>query len=93
MMKSIDLKSFLIGGLLTLSIVLVLGATPRLLSPGPVGRYALVVARVPEGDTYVLDTSTGQLWPRLVRGRLDTTFYAPKLGMQTPTEPNKPNAR
>jgi hypothetical protein len=70
MTKSIDLKSFLLGGLL-----------------------ALVVAHVPNGEDYVLDTVNGQVWPRHVRGRLDASFYAPKTGTQKPTEPNKPDTR
>jgi hypothetical protein len=93
MTKSIDLKSFLLGGLLALVVVFVLGAAPRLASPHPVGRYALTVAHVPNGEDYVLDTVNGQVWPRHVRGRLDASFYAPKTGTQKPTEPNKPDTR
>ncbi len=92
-MKSIDLKSFLVGGLLALVVMFVLGAVPRWASPNPVGRYALAVAHAPEGETYVLDTATGQVWPRFVRGRLDASFYAHKIGTRVPAEPNKPDTR
>ena len=88
MMKSIDLKSFLIGGLLVLVVLCVLGAMPRLSPPGPVGRYALVVPDLPGDNSYVIDTTTGQVW----QGRTDA-FYAPKLQAQAPAEPNKPNTR
>jgi len=92
MMKSIDLKSFLIGGLLVLSVLCVLGAMPRLSPPGPVGRYALVVSHISDDNNYVIDTTTGQVWSRSAQGRSDV-FYAPKLRAQTPAEPNKPNTR
>ena len=94
MTKSIDLKSFLIGGLLVLLVLCALGAMPRQAPPGAVGRYALVVSHIAgENNDYVIDTVTGQIWPRLVRGRLDTSFYAPKTGMRAPAEPNRPDPR
>jgi hypothetical protein len=93
MTKSIDLKSFLLGGLLALVVMFALGAAPRLASPHPVERYALAVACVPGGEDYVLDTVNGQVWPRHVRGRLDTSFYTPKIGAQKPAEPNEPDTR
>jgi len=92
MKKSLDLKSFLIGGLLVLLVLCVLGAMPRLSPPGPVGRYALVVSHVSEDNNYVIDTITGQVWPRFERGRTDV-FYAPKLKVQAPADPNKPSTR
>jgi hypothetical protein len=93
MMKSFDLKSLLVGGLLALSVLCVLGATPRLLSPEAVGRFTIVLSHLPGGDGYVLDTVTGQVWPRNVPGRRDASFYAPKIGTQKPAEPNKPDVR
>ncbi len=93
MIKSIDLKSLLIGSLLTLLVLCVLGAAPRLLpSPGPAGRYALVISHITDDNTYVIDTTTGQVWPRFAQGRTDA-FYAPKLKVQAPAEPNQPDTR
>ncbi len=92
MNKSIDLKSFLLGGLLVLVVLYVLGAMPRQSPPGPVGRYALVVSHITDENNYVIDTMTGQVWPRFERGRTDA-FHAPKLKAQAPAEPNKPSTR
>lgn len=92
MSKSIDLKSFLIGGLLVLFVLCVLGAAPRLLSPNSVGRFAIATSHV-EQDAFILDTMTGQVWRQSrARGGSDA-FYAPKLQISAPGEPNKPNPR
>ncbi|MCX5645835.1 MAG: hypothetical protein NTZ17_14330 [Phycisphaerae bacterium] len=92
MRKSIDLKSVLIGGFLALLIMCVLGAAPRLMSPDSVGRFAIVTSHV-EPDAYILDTVTGEVWRQSrVRGVSDA-FYAPKLKIHAPGEPNKPDAR
>ena len=92
MTKSIDLKSLLVGGLLALSVLCVLGATPRLLSPEAVGRFTIILSNLPGGDGYVLDTATGQVWPKYSNGNTEA-FYAPKLKVQAPAEPDKPTAR
>ncbi len=92
MKKSIDLKSFLLGGLLVLFVLCVLGAAPRLMSSGSVGRFAIAASHV-EQDAFVLDTMTGQVWRQSrARGGSDA-FYAPKLQIPAPGEPNQPTPR
>ncbi len=90
-MKSIDLKSFLIGGLLVLVVLCVLGAMPRQSPPGPVGRFAITTLE--PADAYVLDTMTGQVWRQSRAGGGSDAFHAPKLKTQAPGEPNQPNPR
>lgn len=91
MAKSIDLKSVLIGGLLVLSVICVLGAAPQLLSPDADGRFTIALSDTPNGEVYVLDTVTGQVWPKYFDGRTNA-FYAPKL--QAPSEePNSPKLK
>ncbi len=92
MAKSIDLKSLLIGGLVALLVLCVLGAAPRLRPSNPIGRFALVASHDSRGEVFLLDTATGQVWPRYVNGRTDA-FFAPKLRTQAPAEPNKPGTR
>ncbi len=90
MMKFIDLKSFLIGGLLVLVVLCVLGAMPRLSPSNPIGRFALVASHDSGGEMFLLDTSTGQAWGE---NSASGQFYAPKLNVRAPAEPNKPTAR
>jgi hypothetical protein len=92
MAKSIDLKSLLVGGLLALSVLCVLGATPRLLSSEAVGRFTIILSNLPGGDGYVLDTATGQVWPKYSNGNTEA-FYAPKLKVRVAEEPNVPKPR
>jgi hypothetical protein len=90
MTTSIGLKGFVIGGMLVLSIMYILGASPRPTPSDPVRRFAIVLSDAPNGDAFVLDTATGQVWPRHGRGGRSDVFYAPKLRVQTPEEPNGP---
>ncbi len=93
MTKSIDLKSFLLGGLLVLLVLCVLGAMPRQAPLGSVGRFAITSSHVDAAEAYVLDTMTGQVWRQSrARGGSDA-FYAPKLTTPAPDEPNRPNLR
>jgi len=90
MKKWIDLKSLVISGVLVLSVMYVLGATPTRPAPaGPVQRFALVHSNLPGGEAFVLDTVTGEVWPRQGRGGSTNAFYSPKLKTQTPDEPNE----
>lgn len=89
MTKSIDLKSVLVGGLLALAVLCVLGAAPRLLSGEAVGRFTIVTHA---GDPYVLDTATGQVWPKSSSGRsLEAAFCAPKLNTHESQTPSRSN--
>jgi hypothetical protein len=93
MTRKLDLKSILIGGCLALLILGVLGAAPRLLSPDSVGRFAVALSDAPNGDVYVLDTVTGQVWPKYSNGRSTIAFYTPKLQRPPSEEPNAPKLK
>lgn len=85
MFKTVDIRSAVIGGLLVLSALYFLGATPTRPAPGgPVQRFAIVLSDLPGGEAFVLDTATGQVWSR----DGSHAFYGPKLKTQTPDEPN-----
>mgnify|MGYP000855476605 CR=1 FL=1 len=89
MSKSIDVKSLLIGSLLVLFVMCLLGTTPRLAPADPVGRFIIVTSSVSDNAVYVLDTVTGQVWPRYQQGGTGV-FLAPKLKPQVPEETGEP---
>ena len=60
MNKQTDMKSVIIGILITVCIVLAMGAG-RTSMPTIFGRFQLVAA---ENNAYVIDTDTGQVWIR-----------------------------
>lgn len=72
MNKQIDIKSVIIGILITVCIVLAMGAG-RSTMPTVLGRFQLMAV---EGQAYVIDTDTGQVWVR--SGGLQE-FCAPKI--------------
>lgn len=85
MVKSIDLKSLLIGGLLVLMVLSCLGAVPWL-SQERFGRFT--VGATDEG-AFILDTATGQAWafvhPAGSQGGSfphPEDFFAPKLDVE-----------
>lgn len=74
MKKSIDVKSLVIGILITVIIFLVLGAaqsTPN----GSIGRFQLV-SSVMSDEAFVVDTVSGQVWSD--RESNQSKFYQPK---------------
>jgi hypothetical protein len=82
MSKSVDIKSLLIGGLLTLLVLSCLGALPWL-SQERFGRFA--AATTGQGAV-ILDTATGQAWMYILSehstgGALPSPdeFFSPKL--------------
>ena len=90
MLRTIDGKSLLIGGLLVAVAVCAMGALP-LLHGEYNGRFTLVAGT---GNEYVLDTATGQVWAYLSNTQV---FYAPKIEGYAPEEepmqypdPNRP---
>jgi hypothetical protein len=60
--KSIDLKSLVIGGLLTLLVLSCFGAVPKL-GQEFFGRFAIGAT---ERGAFILDTATGQAWACIV---------------------------
>ncbi len=93
MIKTIDLRSFLLGGAVALLILCALGAVPRLPAPEAVGRFAVALSDAPNGDVYLVDTVTGQIWPKYSVGGRTTTFFAPKLKAGSAAEPNSPEVK
>jgi hypothetical protein len=61
MFKSVDLKSLLIGGLLTLLITTCFAGLPWL-DKDTFGRFKIVTI---ERGAYLLDTATGQAWTHI----------------------------
>jgi hypothetical protein len=60
MNKQIDIKSVVIGILITVCIVLAMGAG-RSPMPAMFGRFQLAAA---DGQAYIIDTDTGRVWMR-----------------------------
>lgn len=83
MLKSIDIKSALIGGLAVALVISSIGAV-RYASGDRYDRFKMVPA---SGYTFLLDRLTGQVWAlqNLPEGVIDSTphpveeFYAPKV--------------
>jgi hypothetical protein len=91
MLRSIDGKSLLIGGLLVLVGVCAMGGAP-IMSPESQGRFTMTGYDTAYGGAtiYILDTATGQLWSQ--NNTNSRTFYAPKLeGYAPEEEPVEPN--
>jgi hypothetical protein len=87
MMRSINGKSFVIGGLLVLVAVCAMGQLP-LMHGEYNGRFALVAHDKDNGSVYVVDTLSGQVWERGSKG-----FSGPKLKVHYSGEPVDPNAK
>ncbi len=92
MAQSIHFRSFLIGGFVASLILCVLGAAPRLLPMSPTGPFTLVASHGSNGEMYLLDTRTGQVWAQHTNHGT-REFYAPKLKVPAPVEPNSPDPR
>jgi hypothetical protein len=72
MKKGIDVKSAVIGGLLTLAVVLLVGAAGGVMTGIPtIGRFTLACTNE---QCYMVDTATGQAWTNY-----DGTFKTAKL--------------
>ena len=77
MKMAYDLKSFLIGVVLTALVVFTLGATKD--ESPQVGRFRTETNR---NHVFVIDTVTGQVWEKYVEstgGTTDENFAEPKL--------------
>jgi hypothetical protein len=90
-MKSVDLKSLVIGGLLVLLVMCVVGAVPGLRQES-FGRFTIDST---VESAVILDTATGQAWAfEMPRGLVSSytpprVFFAPKLHGDTRSgEPN-----
>jgi len=81
MLRSIDMKSVLIGGLLVAIILCLIGAVP-FVSPEEYGRFQI---ETNDSHAFVLDSATGQVWSSgfyvggsAIRVENDPDFHAPK---------------
>ena len=82
MLRSIDLKSVLIGGLLVGMILCLLGAVPYVL-PEEYERFQI---ETNNSHAFILDSATGQVWSSgfyvsssAIRIEDDPNFHAPKI--------------
>ena len=81
MVRSIDMKSVLIGGLLVGMILFICGAVP-FVPPEQYGRFQI---KTNNDYAFILDSATGQVWsamfpnpePGIIVGN-DPNFHAPK---------------
>lgn len=82
MLRSIDVKSALIGGLLTAMVLCLVGAVP-FAPPEEYGRFHI---ETNDSHAFILDSATGQVWSSgfyvsssAVRIENDPNFHAPKI--------------
>ena len=82
MLRSIDLKSLLIGGLLVLVVLSCLGAMPWL----PQERFGRFAVGTTNEGAFIVDTATGQAWAYLMNAGSQypykVDFFAPKLDFE-----------
>jgi len=90
MLRSIDGKSLLIGGLLVAVAVCAMGGLP-LINGEHNGRFTMTGYATEFGGSvvYILDTATGQAWA--LNHVESKVFYAPKLEWYDPYRPADPN--
>ena len=87
MFRKIDMKSVLIGGLLTVVIICLIGAVP-FVQPIEYGRFQIATNN---GNAFILDSATGQVWSSrfpdpgsgILGGGDDPNFHAPKTFDET----------
>ena len=82
MLRSIDLKSVLIGGLLVGMILCLISAVP-FVAPEEYGRFQI---ETNNSHAFVLDSATGQVWSSgfhvpdsVIHIEHDPNFHAPKI--------------
>ena len=91
MVRSIDIKSALIGGFVVALILCLVGAV-HYVTPEEYGRFKI---EVNDGHAFVLDSATGQVWLETLidpEGGIrpiepDPNFYAPKTLPHSTTRP------
>ena len=88
MVRSIDFKSALIGGLMVAMVVILAGAVDNV----PPVRYGRFEIETNDGYAFILDSATGQAWSEILpdpEGRFnvapDPNFYAPKIILSSTT--------
>jgi len=88
MLRSIDGKSLVIGGLLVLVVVCAMGGV----AGQDIGRYSLVAQE--GGHVYVIDTAVGRVWQQTSQGHMPYAFYPASVEQETIVwpivDPNEP---
>jgi hypothetical protein len=81
MLRSMDMKSLLFGGLLAVIVLCLIGAVPFV----PTEEYGRFQLETNNGHAFILDSATGQVWsarfpdPGLgISSWYDPNFHAPK---------------
>ena len=90
MLRSINIRSFLIGGLLVFLVICMIGAVD-ILSPDYCGRFQIVTN---QNYAFVIDSATGQVWSgyfppesgHVVVGPPADEFHSPKLSINEDIE-------
>jgi len=84
MLRSINIRSFLIGGLLVFSVMCLMGAANSV-SPEYHGRFKITTN---PDHAFIIDSATGQVWsqhfsdePDNVIGAPPDEFHSPKLSI------------
>jgi len=90
MVRSIDMKSVIIGGFVVAMIICLVGAVDYV-PPDDHGRFKI---EANDGHAFILDSATGQVWSEMFPDPLssivvvpDPNFYAPKTHPHVTTEP------
>jgi hypothetical protein len=78
-MRSIDMKSILIGGLLAALVLCMLGGTT--VGPESYGRYQI---ETNPDYAFVLDTTTGQVWSTQATNDIAGIFIDPNSAFSLP---------
>lgn len=84
MWKSVNLKSFLIGGMMAVLVLCAMGSRARetvIVGRQVHGRFTIVAQTY---DALILDTATGEVWTR--NGGKHETFYDPKIVLSEPND-------
>jgi hypothetical protein len=76
MIRSIDMKSALIGGILAVIVLCLIGAAP-FMPPEQYGRFEI---ETNDSHAFILDTATGQVW--------SSAFLSPESHIIIPPDPN-----
>ncbi len=90
MVRSIDMKSALIGSFVVAMILFLVGAV----SYEPSVKYGRFEIEANDGYAFILDSATGQAWSEMLSDpeghfyvATDPNFYAPKTLPRATTEP------
>jgi len=92
MLRSINIRSFLIGGILVISVMCLMGA----ISFKPSEYHGRFKIKANQHYAFIIDSDTGQVWsqyfpeeqPPMIIGAQPDEFHAPKIQVSHIIEPN-----